>query len=136
MSGFTQTIVVGNIGRVDEMRYLQSGVPVLNFTLAVNTVSGQGESRQEKTTWFRVALWRQLAESLQPYLQKGKQVMVVGQVDARAYKDNNGEAQASLELTARDVRLLGGKEGGGNGNGGDYGNNWAGEDIASNEIPF
>src|SRR4051794_33072766 len=106
MSGFLQVIAIGNIGRVEELRYLPSGVPVLNFSLAVNQISGTGENRQEKTVWLRVAIWRQLAESLKPYLEKGKQVMVVGTIEARAYAGSDGQPQASLEMTARDVRLL------------------------------
>jgi single-strand DNA-binding protein len=67
---------------------------------------GEAE-RQEKTIWFRVAAWRELGERCQQYLSKGKQVMVIGTIDARAYTDNAGQPAASLELTARDVRFLG-----------------------------
>lgn len=121
MSGWSQTIIVGNVGRAPEMRYLPSGVPVCNFTVAVNEVYGTGEERREKTIWYRVAAWRRLAETVNQYVTKGQQIMVIGTVEARAYTDNAGQPQASLELTARDIRFLGSKgerEGGGSGNGG------------------
>jgi single-strand DNA-binding protein len=118
MAGFQQVIIVGNLGRDPETKYLQSGVAVCNFTVAVSSVSGQGEQRQEKTTWFRVAAWRELGERCQQYLAKGRQVMVIGTVDVRAYTDNSGQPQASLEMTARDVRFLGSREGGGSSGGG------------------
>jgi len=100
------------------MRYLQSGVPVCNFTVAVNEVYGTGDERREKTVWYRVAAWRRLAETVNQYVTKGQQIMVIGTVEARAYTDNAGQPQATLELTARDIRFLGSRgdrEGGGNG---------------------
>ncbi len=64
MAGWQQTIIVGNVGRTEELKYLQSGVAVFNFTVAVNSETGSGDNRQERTTWFRVACWRQLAENM------------------------------------------------------------------------
>lgn len=138
MAGFQQVIIVGNLGRDPEMRYLQSGVGVCNFTVAVNQVSGQGENRTEKTVWFRVAAWRELGERCNQFLTKGRQVMVIGTVDARAYADNSGQPAASLELTARDVRFLGGREDGGQG-GGNYADDYAGGNQGGSsvdDIPF
>jgi single-strand DNA-binding protein len=135
MSGFQQIILVGNVGRTEELRFLPSGVPVFNFTVAVNQVSGSGENRTEKTVWFRVAAWRQLAETTSKFLTKGRQVMVVGTVDVRAYTDQSGQAQATLEVTAREVRFLGSRAeaGGGNGYPDEYGQG-APSDVG--DIPF
>lgn len=134
MAGWSQTIIVGNVGRTEELRYLQSGVAVFNFTVAVNTVSGSGDQKQERTTWFRVACWRQLGENMSKYVQKGSQIMVVGNVEARAYTDNSGQPQATLEITARDVRLLGGRGDRDGGQGG-YDEYQAPSDNL-NDIPF
>jgi single-strand DNA-binding protein len=138
MAGWQQMIIVGNVGRAEDLKYLQSGVAVLNFSVAVNSVTGSGDQKQERTTWFRVAAWRQLAESLAPYITKGKQVMVVGTVDARPYADNAGQPAASLELTAREIRLLGGQgEGRSNGGGGnEYGDYTAAPPDTMGDIPF
>lgn len=105
---YQQLIIVGNLGRDPEMRYTASGVPVTNFTVAVNRVwTGQDGQRQEKTTWFRVAAWRQLAERCGQYLTKGQKVMVIGELDdPNVWTDQQGNARASLEMTARDVRFL------------------------------
>ncbi|MCY4464797.1 MAG: single-stranded DNA-binding protein [Chloroflexi bacterium] len=116
-----QTIIVGYLGRDPELRYLQSGQAVCNLNVAVSERwrdRNSGEQR-EKTTWYRVAVWGAQAEPCNTYLSKGKQVMVTGNVSARGYLNNNGEAAASLDLTARDVRFLGGR--GGDQGGGDYG---------------
>lgn len=109
---YQQITIVGNVGRDPELKYLPNGVPVCNFTVAVNERWGSGEDRQERTTWFRVAAWRGLAETVSQYLSKGRQVMVVGTVQASAYTDKDGNAQASLELTAREIKFLGSREGG------------------------
>ena len=139
MAGWQQLIVVGNVGKAEDLKYLQSGVAVLNFSIAVNSVTGTGDQKQERTTWFRVAAWRQLAESLAPYIAKGKQVMVVGTVDARAYADNAGQPAASLEITAREIRLLGSRgegEGRGNGGGNEYGDFAPAPPDSMGDIPF
>ncbi len=139
MAGWQQVIIVGNVGRAEDLKYLQSGVAVLNFSVAVNSVSGTGDQKQERTTWFRVAAWRQLAESLAPYIAKGKQVMVIGTVDARPYADNSGQPAASLELTAREIRLLGSREGearSSGGGGGDYGDYAPAPPDSMGDIPF
>lgn len=109
---FQKTIIVGNLGRDPEMRYTPSGVPVTTFSVAVNRrwTDQQGQP-QEKTTWFRVTAWRKLAELCNQYLSKGRQVLVEGDIDASAWLAQDGQPRASLELTARTVRFLGGTAG-------------------------
>ncbi|NOZ73127.1 MAG: single-stranded DNA-binding protein [Chloroflexi bacterium] len=109
---FQKTIIVGNLGRDPEMRYTPSGVPVTTFSVAVNRrwTDQQGQP-QEKTTWFRVTAWRKLAELCNQYLSKGRQVLVEGDIDASAWLAQDGQPRASLELTARTVRFLGGTTG-------------------------
>lgn len=106
-----QCIIVGNLGRDPEMRYTADGTPVTNFTVAVNRKwTGQDGAQGEKTWWFRVTCWRKLAETTNQYLKKGRQVMVVGEIDSSAWVGQNGEPRSSLDLTARDVRFLGGRD--------------------------
>lgn len=111
---YQQVIIVGNLGRDPEMRYTQSGVPVTNFSVAVNERwTGQDGQPVEKTTWFRVTAWKRLGEVCNQYLSKGRQVMVIGTIDASAWTSKDGEPRASLELTARTVKFLGGRGDGG-----------------------
>ena len=111
---FQHIVIVGNLGSDPEMRFTPSGVPVATFPVAVNRrwTDGNGEQR-EKTTWFRVTAWRRLAELCNQYLSKGRLVLVEGEIDASAWLDNQGNPRATLELTARNVRFLGGGNGGG-----------------------
>jgi single-strand DNA-binding protein len=104
--GWSQTIIIGNVGRDPEFRYTPQGVAVCDFSVAVSRVTGREENRQEKTTWYRVTVWRERAETASRYVKKGMKIMVVGEVEARAYTDKNNQPQASLELTARDFQFL------------------------------
>ena len=108
---FQQIILVGNLGSDPEMRYTPSGVPVTTFSLAVNRRwTGQDGQQQEKTTWFRVSAWRRDAEVASQYLSKGRQVLVVGEIEeARAFMGYDGNPRASLEVTARTIRFIGGR---------------------------
>lgn len=119
---FQQIILVGNLGKDPEMRYTPTGVPVTSFNMAVSrTWTDQSGQRQEKTTWFRVTAWRKLAEVVSQYATKGRQVMVVGELEeARTYTDRDGNVQISLEVTAQQFKLLGNRAEGGGGGGGSY----------------
>ena len=110
MAGFAQTIVIGNVGRDPEMRYLQNGTPVCSFSVAVSRrwTDRNTNEQKEKTVWYRVSCWRQLAETANTYVKKGMQIMVQGELEpARAYLDNAGQPAASLELTAQNMQFLG-----------------------------
>lgn len=128
-----QTIIVGNVGNSPTLRYLQSGTAVCDFSVAVSESWNDQQSgeKKQKTTWFKVSAWGKLAEVCNQYIQKGKMVMVVGTVEARAYLDKNNQPASSLDLRARDVRFLGGR-GDGEAVGGDDGN----RNDDNVEIPF
>lgn len=133
---YQQVIIVGNLGRDPELRYTQGGQAVCGFTVAVNEswTDRQTNERKEKTTWFRVSVWGQQGETIKQYLAKGRQVMVVGTIEGRAYMDQSGQPQATLEVRARDVRLLGSRQDGGQ-QGGDY-DQYSGGSGEVSDIPF
>jgi single-strand DNA-binding protein len=133
---YQKTIVVGHLGRDPEMRYTQSGVPVTSFSVATTRKwSNANGEQQEKTTWFRITCWRKLAELTAQYLKKGRLVLVEGDIDASAFTDREGNVRASLELTATNIKFLGGRSD--NGEGG-VGSSGSGEDfpVHEDEIPF
>ena len=107
MSGFQQITLVGNAGQDAEIKYLRDGTAVATFNLAVNKTIGKGEQRKQTTTWFRITVWRDYAETVSQYVKRGMKLLVVGEVDVSAYIDKKtGEARASLEVTARTVTFL------------------------------
>lgn len=109
MAGYQYTIIIGNVGRDPELRYTQSGAAVCDFSVAVTRRWNDRATNEqrEKTTWFRVSAWRNLAETANQYVRKGMQIMVAGEVDASAYLGQDGQPRATLELTARDIKFLG-----------------------------
>lgn len=112
---YEQTIIVGNVGNIDKLKYTASGVAVVNFNVAVNAywTDSQTNEKREKTNWYRVVAWRGLAETCARFLTKGMSVMVVGTVEASAYMGKDGQPRSSLELTAQNVQFLTRVDGGG-----------------------
>jgi len=105
-------IATGYIGKAAELRYTPQGTPVSSFSLAVN--SGYGKSKT--TLWARVTIWGKFAESLSPFLLKGKLVLISGELQPdpqtggpRIWMDTSGVAKASFEITAREIVLLSSK---------------------------
>ena len=135
---YQKTVVVGHLGKDPEMRYTPSGVPVTSFSVATSRkwTNANGE-QQEKTTWFRVTCWKKLAELTAQYLQKGRLVLVEGDIDASAWTDKEGNPRASLELTATGIWFLGGR--GESGEGVPAGANAGGGEgfpVSEDDIPF
>jgi len=98
---YQQIVLLGRLGRDPEMHYTADGTPVTAFSVAVDKY----EKEEHKTTWFRVTAWRKLAEVCNDHLAKGRLVLVIGEVSARAYTGKDGTPRVSLEVTARDVRF-------------------------------
>ena len=96
--------IIGNLTRDPELRTLNSGVSICTFTVAVNR--RRKAEGQPEADFFRVSAWRQLGESCAKYLSKGRKVAVVGAVSVQTYQANDGNARASLEVTADDVEFL------------------------------
>jgi single-strand DNA-binding protein len=102
---YQQLIIVGNVGGDPEFQYTAQGIAVCKFSVAVNRVTGKGEQRQQKTTWFRCTVWRERAETASTIIRKGQKVMVIGEIEASAYiKD--GVARASLDMLVHEFRAL------------------------------
>lgn len=129
--------IVGNLGSDPERRALPDGTPVTSFSVATNKRWTTQDGQQgEKTIWFHVTTWRRLAETCAEYLSKGRQVLVVGELqEPHTWQDKtSGEWRASLELTANTVKFVGGR--------GDDGGQSASRvvepiaTVADDEVPF
>ncbi|GAB4537738.1 MAG: single-stranded DNA-binding protein [Anaerolineae bacterium] len=113
---YHKVIIVGNLGNDPEMRYTPDGTPVTHFSVATNYRRNRPDGTPyEETTWFRVTAWRQLAETCNQYLSKGRQVLVEGRLKPdenggpRIWTGNDGQPRASFEVTALTVKFLGGR---------------------------
>ena len=116
---YQKIVLVGNLGRDPEMRYMPDGKAVTNLSVATSrrwTQQASGESVEE-TTWFRVSVWGRQAETVNEYLSKGRQVLVEGRLrpdpetgGPRLWTAQDGSVRASFEITADTVRFIGGRE--------------------------
>lgn len=106
---FNKIIVVGNLGRDPELRYTPQGDAVCDFSVAVNDKKrDKAGELQEVVTWFRITLWRRLAENASKYLTKGKQVYIEGRLQVEEWQDRDGNNRYTLSVTATDMHFLGG----------------------------
>jgi len=120
MASVNKVILVGNLGRDPELRYIPSGQPVANFTLATNERwRDKDGNNQERTEWHRVVVWGKSAENCAQYLQKGRSVYVEGRLQTRDWEDKDGNKRSTTEVVAQVVQFLGGR--GGSDAGGDFG---------------
>ena len=110
MAGVNKVILVGNLGKDPEVRYLDSGVAVANFSLATteNYKNKEGE-RVSQTEWHNIVLWRGLAEVAEKWLKKGSSVYVEGKIRTRKWEDKDGNTRYSTEILGDNMTMLGGK---------------------------
>ena len=119
MASVNKVIILGNLGKDPEIRYLPSGAAICSVGIATSRqwkdkTSGE---RQEETEWHRVTFFDRLAEVAGEYLKKGKSVYVEGRLKTRKYTDKDGVEKYATEIIATDMQLLGGREGGSTGGG-------------------
>ena len=112
--GINKVILVGNLGKDPETRYMPSGSAVTNLTLATSESwkDKQTGENQERTEWHKVAMFGKLAEIAAEYLRKGSQVYVEGKLRTRKWQDKEGKDRWTTEIVADEMHMLGGKGGG------------------------
>ncbi len=110
MAGVNKVNLVGNLGKDPEVRYLDGGTAVANFTLATSeTYKDKGGNRIEQTEWHNVVVWRGLAEIAEKYLRKGSMVYIEGKLRTRPWEDKDGVKRYTTEIIADNMTMLGGK---------------------------
>lgn len=98
--------LTGNLTRDPELRSTSTGVPVCNFSIAVNRRFKDAQGNQE-TDFFNVVAWRQLAELCSRYLAKGRKVAIFGSIQTRSYEDKNGGGKrTAFDIVADEVEFL------------------------------
>ena len=133
--------LVGNVTDDPELRFTPSGLPVANFTVAVNrrfkNSSGQWEDKLDG--FFRCSCWRDMAENVAESIQKGQRIMVVGRLQEQRWEDQEGGKRSRFEIQVDEVgpslrwatatvqksnRSSGGGQAGGQGGGGGGSQDW------------
>ena len=115
--GINKVILVGNLGKDPETRYMPSGKAVTNFSIATSESwkDKQTGEQKEQTEWHNIVMYDRLAEIAAEYLRKGSQVYVEGRLRTRKWQDKEGRDRYTTEIIANEMQMLGGRGGGGAG---------------------
>ena len=103
-----KVILIGNLGKDPEVRHLENGAVVANFSIAtseVYTEKSTGE-RKEVTDWHDIVVWRGLAEVVEKYVKKGYKVYVEGKLKKRSWQDKEGNTRYTTEIIADELSIL------------------------------
>ena len=109
MASLNRVMLIGNLTRDPELRYIPSGSAVTSFTIAMNRVFKlQTGEKKEEVSFVKVVVWGRMAEVCNDYLKKGRPVFVEGRLQSRSWDDkNSGEKRSTLEVVAENVQFLG-----------------------------
>jgi single-strand DNA-binding protein len=113
MASVNKVILIGNLGRDPEVRYMPSGDAVANISIATTeSWKDKNGEKQEQTEWHRVALFGKTAEIAGEYLKKGSQVYIEGRLQTRKWTDKEGQERYTTEIRADRMQMLGSRSGG------------------------
>ena len=113
MASVNKVILVGNLGRDPEVRYMPNGEAVCNFSIATtDSWRDKNGQRQERTEWHNIVMYRKLAEIAGEYLKKGRPVYVEGRLQTRKWQTKEGQDRYTTEIIADQMQMLGGRDGG------------------------
>ncbi|HSI22166.1 MAG TPA: single-stranded DNA-binding protein [Methylophilaceae bacterium] len=113
MASVNKVILVGNLGRDPEMRYMPSGDALASFSIATtDTWKDKSGQRQERTEWHRISMFGKQAEVAGQYLKKGSSVYIEGRLQTRKWTDKEGHERNTTEVVADRMQMLGGRTGG------------------------
>jgi single-strand DNA-binding protein len=108
MADINQLVLVGRLTRDAELKYITTGTAVSKFGIAINRRKKVNEEWVEEAHFFNIVLWGKIAESLNPYLKKGKQVGIEGELRQNRW-EQDGQPRSRIEIVANNIQLLGGK---------------------------
>lgn len=101
--------MIGNLTRDPENRSTSTGIPVCNFSIAVNRRFKDAQTGKQETDFFNIVAWRQLADLCGRYLAKGRKVAVVGSIQTRTYEAQDGSKRSTFDIIADEVEFLSAK---------------------------
>ena len=113
--GVNKVILVGNLGKDPDTRYMPSGSAVTNFSIATSESwkDKQTGEQKDRTEWHNISMFGKLAEIAAEYLRKGSQVYIEGKLRTRKWQDKSGNDRYTTEVIADEMQMLGGRSGGG-----------------------
>ena len=106
MVNFNKVVMAGNLTRDPEIRYIPSGTPVVNFSIAINHRYRQGDELKNDVTFIDIVVFGKQAESCSQYLSKGDGVLVEGRLQQRRWDSEDGQKRSKYEVVAQNVRFM------------------------------
>jgi single-strand DNA-binding protein len=111
MSGVNKVILIGNLGKDPEIKYLEGNIARVSFSLATSeTYRDKSGNRAEHTEWHNIVLWRNLAENAEKLLKKGTQIYLEGKLQTRQWTDKEGHKKNLTEIVGDNFVILHRKE--------------------------
>lgn len=107
MKGLNKAELIGCLGSDPEIKNLESGASVANFSLATNYSVKRGDQWEEETDWHNIVIWGGLVEVVEKHLKKGSRVFVEGRLKTRKWKDKEGNNRSTTEVVVKDFMMLG-----------------------------
>ena len=137
MASVNKVIIVGNLGRDPEIRYMPSGDAIANIAVATSFKSKDKNTGEQKelTEWHRISFFGRLAEIVGQYLKKGSSVYVEGRLQTRKYTDKDGVEKYATDIIAENMQMLGGRQGMGGDSGMDDGGSGGYDSAPSRPAP-
>jgi single-strand DNA-binding protein len=106
-----KVILIGNVGKDPDVRYMENNVAVAKFTLATSETYKKSNGEVVKNTdWHNIVLWRGLAQVAEKYVKKGSQIYIEGRIKSRSYDDKDGVKKYITEIVGDNMTLLGKRE--------------------------
>ena len=104
-----KVILIGNVGKEPEVRYLENNIRVTNFPLATTErgyTMSNGNVVPDRTDWHNIVAWRSLADTTEKYVHKGSQLYIEGKLKTRNYEDKTGVRRYVTEIYAESIQIL------------------------------
>ena len=138
MAGVNKVILIGNLGKDPELKYLEGNIARVNFSLATTEAyKDKNGNRIEHTEWHNIVMWRTNAENAEKMLKKGMQIYVEGKIQSRQWNDKEGQKRNVTEIMVDTFRILQKRENTGSQNSqGGFDTDTNFDDMSSKDLPF
>lgn len=137
MAGVNKVILLGNLGKDPEIKYLEGNIPRVNFSLATTeSFRDKAGNRIDQTEWHNIVMWRQNAENANKLLRKGMQIYLEGRINTRQWTDKEGQKKSITEIVAETFKILQKRESAGNQGAPDFEQGHSFDNMDTKDLPF
>lgn len=137
MAGVNKVILLGNLGKDPEIKYLEGNIARVNFSLATTeSFRDKAGNRTDQTEWHNIVMWRQNAENASKLLKKGMQIYLEGRINTRQWTDKEGQKRSITEIVAETFKILQKRDSAGNQGTSDFEQGHNFDNMDTKDLPF